>query len=240
MGRSSNHAEAVRTNSPSCAIPGRIPVDPIQAKEWFRATFGEMPAPTADMDALSDESQGDRGSETRAILERSVPEVYKWARFDAPELAQRVGSAAARAQSEGIWKQPKLVFTGAAGAGKTSLAVACLRQWAAQSGKTAVFIHAYALGIARLQHAAGHGEPEIVERAMRYPMVLVDDVGSEREMAGNALPDVIFVRHAENHPLWVTTGLTRAQLVARYGTGIVRRLLERATLIQVGPPKSKL
>jgi DNA replication protein DnaC len=174
------------------------------------------------------------------MLERSVPEVYKWARFDAPELAQRVGSAAARAQGEGIWKQPKLVFTGAAGTGKTSLAVACLRQWAVQSGKTAMFIHAYALGIARLQHAAGHGEPEIVERAMRCPMVLVYDVGSEREMAGNALPDVIFVRHAEDRPLWVTTGLTRAQLVARYGTGIVRRLLERATLIQVGPPKSKL
>jgi DNA replication protein DnaC len=232
MGTSSNHVEG--TNGPSRAIPSRIPVDPIQAKEWFHATFGEMPAPTTDMDVLSPETRGQRERERMAILERSVPEVCKWARFGSPELAQRVGSAAARAQSEGIWRQAKLVFTGAAGAGKTSLAVACLRQRAAQSGKTAVFIHAYALGIARLQHAAGHGEPEIVERAMHCPMVLVDDVGNEREMAGNALPDVIFVRHAEDRPLWVTTGLTRTQLIARYGTGIVRRLFERATLIQVG------
>jgi DNA replication protein DnaC len=160
--------------------------------------------------------------------------------LDAPELAQRVGSAAVRAQNEGLWKQAKLVFTGAAGAGKTSLAVACLRQSAAQSGKATVFVHAYALGIARLQHAAGHGEPAIVERAMQTPMVLLDDLGSEREMAGSAIPDVIFVRHAESRPLWVTTGFTRTQLVARYGTGIVRRLFERATLIQVGQTRPRL
>ncbi len=68
---------------------------------------------------------------------------------------------------------------------------------------------------------------------MKYPLVLVDDVGSERDMAGNAVPDVIFVRHAEDRALWVTTGLTRAQLATRYGPGIVRRLLERARVIQV-------
>jgi DNA replication protein DnaC len=227
------------SRGPSRPIPLGPPVDPVQAKAWFRATFGEMPAPTADMDPTSDEARRERWRQACAILERSVPPAYEWARFDAPELVARVGSAAARALADGIWSQPKLVFTGAAGAGKTSLAVACLRRWAAQSGRAAVFLHAYALSIARIQHAAGHGEPEIVERAMKCPMVLVDDVGSEREMAGSAIPDVIFVRHAEERPLWVTTGLTRPQLVTRYGTGIVRRLLERATVIEVTPSRAK-
>ncbi len=140
---------------------------------------------------------------------------------------------------ECIWKHPKLVFAGRTGAGKTSLAVACLRRWAASAGRVAAFVHAYELAVARLQHPAGHGEPELVEHAMMLPMVLVDDIGSEREMAGNAVHDVVFARHAEDRALWVTTGLTRAQLVTRYGAGIVRRLLERARVIQVGRPKVK-
>jgi DNA replication protein DnaC len=193
-----------------------------------------MPAPTADMDPKVDETPRERRREALAALERSVPQAYKWASFDAPELAARVGRAAGKALDKAIWRQAKLVFTGAASAGKTSLAVACLRRWAAESGRPAAFFHAYALGVARIQHAAGHGEPEIVGHAMKSPLTLVDDLGSEREMSGSAVPDVIFIRHAEDRPLWVTTGMTRAQLVARYGAGIVRRLLERATVIQLG------
>jgi DNA replication protein DnaC len=127
-----------------------------------------------------------------------------------------------------------VLLYGAASAGKTSLAVACVRRWVAEYARPAGFFHAYALGVARIQHPAGHGEPEIVHRAMHAPMVLVDDLGSEREMSGSAVPDVMFTRHAEDRPLWVTTGLTRDQLVVRYGTGIVRRLFERAKVINLG------
>jgi DNA replication protein DnaC len=159
---------------------------------------------------------------------------YRWARFEAPELADRVSGKHVSALDRAIWRHPKLGFMGAARAGKTSLAVACLRRRAAESGKVAGFFHAYRLGTARIQHLAGHGEPEIVENAMKYPVALIDDLGSERDTAVSALPDVIFERHAEDRPLWVTPGLTRPQLVARYGAGIVGRLLERAMLIQVG------
>jgi ATP-dependent exoDNAse (exonuclease V) beta subunit len=87
---------------------------------------------------------------------------------------------------------------------------------------------------ARIQHPAGHGEPDVVDDAMKFPLALIDDLGSERDTAANAVPDVIFARHAEDLPLWVTTGLTRAQLRGRYGAGIVGRLFERATVIPVG------
>ena len=66
-------------------------------------------------------------------------------------------------------------------------------------------------------------------------MVLLDDIGSERDTAANALPDVVFERHAEDRPLWVTTGLSKEQLVARYGEGIVGRLFERSSVIRMGP-----
>lgn len=69
---------------------------------------------------------------------------------------------------------------------------------------------------------------------MTAPLTLLDNLGSERDSAGSAAPEVVLVRHAENRPLWVTTGLTRPQLVARYGEGIVRRLFERATIVSLG------
>jgi hypothetical protein len=62
----------------------------------------------------------------------------------------------------------------------------------------------------------------------------LDDVGGERDHAMSAVHDIFVERHAENRATWVTTGLTREQLVKRYGQGIVARVFERATVIRVG------
>jgi DNA replication protein DnaC len=212
--------------------PARI--DPEEAVARFRALCGDFRGPTLPEGATREQTTRDGRQDAGARLLRTVPPAYRWARFDAPEMAARVGSALGRARERALWRQPRIVFTGRAGTGKTSLAVACLRQWVDERAAPAVFAHAYALATARLQHPAGHGEPEVVERAMTAPLTLLDDLGSERDSAGSAAPEVVFVRHAENRPLWVTTGLTRPQLVARYGEGIVRRLFERATIVSLG------
>ena len=109
-----------------------------------------------------------------------------------------------------------------------------LRRWVATTERKATFVHAYRLGLARIQHQAGSGEPDVVETAMRVPLLLLDDLGSERDHAMNAVPDVVFERDAENRPTWVTTGLTRDQLIQRYGLGVVARVFERATVIRLG------
>jgi hypothetical protein len=136
------------------------------------------------------------------------------------------------------WREARVCVMGISRAGKTSLAVAMLRQWVASSGRCGAFLAAYRLGIARLQHPAGHGEPELVEIAMRTPLVLLDDLGSERDHVMNAIPDVLFERHAQNLPTWVTTGLTRDQLVQRYGLGVVARVFERAKVIRLASKES--
>jgi hypothetical protein len=215
---------------------GRLPGESIE--EWFRRTFGPMPPPTADMDAPRDGAHGERRSEALAALERTIPPVYRWAHFAAPELRERVPVAAV-ATGQSSWREPRICLMGICRAGKTSLAVAMLRQWVSSSGRAAAFLHAYKLGVARIQHPAGHGEPELVEVAMRAPLVLLDDLGSERDHALSAVPDVIFERHAENRPTWVTTGLTRDQLVKRYGPGVVARIFERAKVIRVGESTPK-
>jgi DNA replication protein DnaC len=211
---------------PAAQQPGESP------EEWFRRTFGEMPPPAHGTDDPPDIGRDQRTTALSA-LEKTIPASYRWARFSAPELRQRV-PAPALAFAQDAWRHDRVCLMGASRAGKTSLAVAMLRRWASHASRAGVFVHAYRLGVARILHPAGHGEPELVELAMRAPLVLIDDLGGERDHAVSALPDALVERHAENRPTWVTTGLTREQLVKRYGQGIVARVFERATVIHVG------
>ena len=207
------------------------------AADWFRRTFGEIPAPTADMDAPDDVPLRDKRREALMALERTLPAAYAWARFSAPELAQRVTGADTIATARRLCTSARVCIMGPSQAGKTSLAVAMLRRRVWESAVLAAFVPAHRLGVARIQHAAGHGEPEIVTRAMTAPLALLDDLGCERDTATNPVPDVIFERHDANRPTWVTTGFTPEQLVKRYGTGAVRRLFAHANVIRLEDPK---
>jgi hypothetical protein len=214
---------------------GRRPEESLE--QWFERTFGRMPAPIEAADEKPEEFDIPRLRRSSASLERSIPATYRWCHLGAPELSERVYGPAV-----GIGKnachQARVCLIGTSRAGKTSLAVAMLRAWVTKYERSAVFVPAHRLGVARLQHAAGHGEPELVATAMRAPLVLLDDVGSERDFPTNPIPDVIFERHAQDLPTWVTTGLTRDALVTRYGAGVVARMFERATVIHVGPKAS--
>lgn len=189
---------------------------------------------------VSDDEIAERArleAETRIrAFEKTLPKAYAWARFDAPELAERVTSASGDAiqKAKFLVTSPRVVLVGPPGSGKTSLGVAMLRAWYASTSRSARFVHAHRLGIARIQHHAGSGEASEVDVAMRAEMVLLDDVGGERITATNALPDVVYERHAEGRALWATTALTMDQLTERYGGGIARRLFEGATVIRLG------
>ena len=211
------------------------------AEDWFRRTFGEMPPPVHEEPEGTAAARGVEGRQVAlGALERTIPESYRWARFSAPELRDRI-PAPAIARAQDAWRDDRVCLMGAARAGKTSLAVAMARRRVSESARTGVFVHAYKLGVARILHPAGRGEPELVELAMRTPLLLLDDLGGERDHATSAIPDVLVERHAEGRPTWVTTGLTREQLVKRYGQGIVARVFERGTLVRVGPetPREK-
>jgi DNA replication protein DnaC len=205
--------------------------------DWFRRVICNMPPPTADMDAHEQAQFRERRQEALRSLANSIPENYRWASFAAPDLAKRVTPSEAITDARRICLAPRVCLMGASRVGKTSLAVAMMRRWVGQQGRHAEFIPVHRLGFARIQHAAGHGEPEIVDRAMKAPLALLDDVGCERDTATNPLPDIIFERHAAQRPTWITTGLTREELVARYGTGIVSRLLDRTKVLRLGLPE---
>jgi len=52
------------------------------------------------------------------------------------------------------------------------------------------------------------------------------------------LPDILLERHAAQKPTWVTTGLTREQLVKRYSTGIVSRLFDQTKVLRLESPEA--
>jgi hypothetical protein len=221
------------SNEPRRLLGNAGPQPGESSEDWFRREIGPIPPPAPGADVPADASGNEQRHAAVSALEKTIPDSYRWARFSAPELRQRV-PAPAFAWAEDAWQHDRVCLMGASRAGKTSLAVAMLRRWVSHANRPAAFVHAYRLGVARIIHPAGHGEPELVEFAMRAPLVLIDDLGGERDHTHSALPDVLVERHAENRPTWVTTGLTREQLVKRYGQGIVARVFERATMIRVG------
>jgi DNA replication protein DnaC len=132
---------------------------------------------------------------------------------------------------------PGLLLFGPSGSGKTSLACALLRAWEARDvRRRGVFLPAWKLAVARAQYGLGHGEPPEVERALSAALLVLDDLGSERNTATNAVPDVIFERAYAGRLTWVTTWMTAEQVAQRYGDGIARRLWERGrvTVIACG------
>lgn len=182
----------------------------------------------------------ERRIELRRLLARELPGGYRFARFGAGRedwLRQPPFSDRPRVVSKcrGIavmQKTPSVVWAGSGSEGKTSLAVATAALWAEHHpGGSLCFVSALKLAMARAQSPLGSGEPEIVERARRADLLIVDDLGTERDITLSAVPDVIHERHLEGLALWVTTWCTRDKLEARYGDGIARRVLERAIVL---------
>jgi hypothetical protein len=69
-------------------------------------------------------------------------------------------------------------------------------------------------------------------------LLVLDDLGSERNTALNAVPDILAERAYLGRPTWVTTWMTAEQVAQRYGDGIARRLYEadRTAVVACGRP----
>lgn len=183
-------------------------------------------------------SAADRAAELRAAEERAgIPAQFAWAHPDAAELVERckpIGRAgepvrvSQTVQVVRAYAGNAVAFQGQSGAGKTSLAVACLRGLPG-----ALMVAAGALGRARIEHPAGHGEAPLIRRAMAARVLLVDDLGQDKTTAISAVEDVINHRHDARLVTWVTTGLTEDQIESRYGAGVRRRLTERGIALVV-------
>jgi Mrp family chromosome partitioning ATPase len=205
---------------------------------------GDLPALLRVRDEESAEAAvARRRREARRAWERALPVTYQWARLDHPLLASRVKLERPPTKPP---TDRRVVFFGDPGVGKTSLAVALLRALAESAIATTSFdrdedvraivrrfhfASAHRLGTAGI---AVHDDPEAIRTATRARVLLLDDLGAERSIPSNPIPDVIAERHAEDRTTWITTGLSAKEIVDRYGGGVARRVLEGASLTRVG------
>jgi DNA replication protein DnaC len=135
---------------------------------------------------------------------------------------------------------------GPTGAGKTSLAVAMLDAWVRlvpRKRKGSLFVEAAWLARSRARHKLGDGESPLVAQALSAPLLLLDDLGQEREDRDGCITDVVYGRSNADLPTWVTCGLaTKDQtleafteaLSRRYDGGFVRRIIETGKRVRLG------
>jgi DNA replication protein DnaC len=169
----------------------------------------------------------------------TIPPRFRWAASgDLGVLAERVRLEPDRI-AKAVASPPagSMMLVGDTGTGKTSLAVAMLVAAVRSSPHLRdrdMFASSFVLAGARGRHPLGKGEAPEVEAAMSAPLLLLDDLGSEGEGRQNVLSEVIFARHEADLPTWVTTGFPAELLMARYGSAIIRRVLETGKPIRLG------
>lgn len=173
----------------------------------------------------------------RARALDTLPAGFDAATLDARWLEALVGQATIE-NARGNLGAVRVAFVGPPGAGKTSLAIAMFRAAVlagSASGKSRYrYTSAHALAKARAGHPLGEGEAPLVESCMRSPLVLIDEIGGEDARYSSAVAEVIYERHAEGRPTWVTSGVGPQELASRYGGGIARRIFEGAVVFRLG------
>lgn len=173
----------------------------------------------------------------------SIQPKYQGIRWGLADLPDRVRRHEAIAEAQEAIGRPMVLLTGGAGAGKTTLASAILHdvveralagdRAAADMAWSGLWVSAPTLARARREYALGKGEAPEVQRALGSSLLVIDDLGAERDDRDGALGEVIYERHAREAPTVVTTGETYRGLVKRYGDGIARRLTEQPGAVVV-------
>lgn len=174
----------------------------------------------------------------RADVLKWIPPTYAAASLDAEWLMALVGPANITRCPEVIREQ-HIAFVGPPGAGKTSLAAAMYR--VAVAGETSTgalsryrWVSAHKLAKARSQQPMGEGESPLVEACINASLLVLDELGAEDLRYASAVAEVLFERHDQARPTWVTTGVGPQEIAKRYGGGIARRVFEGAVVFRLG------
>lgn len=174
-------------------------------------------------------------------MQDSVPKRFRWALSASGIIFERVKATEALiARAQANPPSGDMILHGDTGSGKTSLVVAMLDAWVKQDidqRAGARFVESYWLSGARARHALGQGEAPPVVAAMTATLLVLDDLGSESDDRRNVISDVIFHRHNEELPTWITTGFSVDQLMARYGSAVIRRIVEHGKVVELGAKK---
>lgn len=191
-------------------------------------------------DCADRQVEHERRMATKQRVRREIPERFRWAHWDAPGLLEHVSAgpakidAARRACASG-----RAVLLGPAGAGKTSLACAHLRER----------IEADPMGRNRFLAAHDIASPSSLEGVSRLELALtasalvLDDLGAELAGAAadsglaaqrsDAVVRLVRTRHDQGLGIVVTTAHGPEEVARIYGDGVARRVFEGAAVVRL-------
>lgn len=91
-----------------------------------------------------------------------------------------------------------------------------------------MWVRAFDLPNARLQHGLGEGEAELVDSAKNTRLLVLDDMGWESRRAGadDVVSEIIGSRYDAGRVTLVTSGQRLEAFTERYGDAVVRRIVE--------------
>jgi hypothetical protein len=95
-----------------------------------------------------------------------------------------------------------------------------------------VWFRSFELGKARRQAPLGEGEAPLVLEAIKAPIAVLDDLGWE-DPRDTAIAEIIAERYDAKRPTIVTSGLRPEELEQRYGSALLRRIID-------GEPKGRI
>lgn len=203
--------------------------------------FVPIPEPPKRPDPTPEEraAREARRAENRAarkdqyLWEARYPKKYRWALED-PAIATTLRLDASKlAKATATPAEGNYALTGPTGAGKTTAGCLILASLIAEEGG-GMFVSAYELERERRTTPLGEGDGELLHAALRARVLLLDDVGAEQNGTFSPIVDLVFHRYDRELQTIVTTGIGKSELVARYGTGFVRRVFERVFAWDLG------
>jgi hypothetical protein len=159
-----------------------------------------------------------------------------------PELAAMVApSLRPEATTYDPFREGGRLVCGPTGVGKSVAGIAALRRmhplrpadmnalWDTGEIKwSCTWVRAFELAKASLETAFGSGEAELVTEARSAQFLVLDDLGWESKRAGadDAVAEVIAARYDTGRVTYATTGMRLPKFIDRYGSAVVRRLVE--------------
>ena len=209
-------------------------------EELTRTVSSRFVVAENDLVSGEDDVVARRRRESLRAFEKHLPPRFQWSRLDDPEFRKRVSLPTIPLRPP---ETMSVLLFGPSKAGKTTLAVALLRAlleakiaahpFASDDDVKALarqcrFVPARRLGFA----ATVPGDPLEIRRAMRVPVLLLDDLGKDADIKSNPVPAIIGERHDEERVTWITTELSPIQIAERYGEGIARRICEKAFVLR--------
>lgn len=233
-------------------VCARLEIDPDEFVR--RARLARWPAPRfreeLELEGWESRFAADLAAETERRVRLRMARALRYGpvalgELTGPELLRRV-DARLRPLAEGLRPEHGgRLITGPTGTGKTSALVAVTRRLLAEQRDLPeltveqqfdgvepydefLWVRAMDLPVARLELALGRGEAELVAKAKRVDVLLLDDLGWESGRAGadSVIAELLAHRYDAGLISWATSGMRIEQLAERYSDAMVRRICE--------------